>query len=286
MIPAVYRANFNYLLRHPWQLALAVLGISVGVAVIVAVDLANDSSRKAFLLSMDAVTGEATHQIIGGRRGIDESLYVELRVRHGFRSIAPVVEGSVAVNENSLQVLGVDLFAEQEMRAFSRRLATGASSQNGPARSFFRDMLTQPGAVMLSETTASALGIGTGERFDLVASGRTHSALLLGTFAEGTTTGLDNLITTDIATAQSWFNRPGRLSRIDVRLADSDVGLQQRLETLLPADVTLLSAAARTQTTAWILRSEGWGELGVLDQAMDYAGRALASSVVDFELLT
>ena len=57
MIPALYRTNISYLLRHPWQLALAVLGIAIGVAVIVAVDLANESSRKAFLLSMDTVTG-------------------------------------------------------------------------------------------------------------------------------------------------------------------------------------------------------------------------------------
>jgi hypothetical protein len=73
MIPVTYRASFSYLLRHPWQLALALLGISVGVAVIVAVDLANASARKAFLLSMDTITGEATHQIIGGPRGVGPS---------------------------------------------------------------------------------------------------------------------------------------------------------------------------------------------------------------------
>ena len=49
-MPVLYRASFGYLLRHPWQLALALLGICIGVAVIVAVDLANESSRKAFLL--------------------------------------------------------------------------------------------------------------------------------------------------------------------------------------------------------------------------------------------
>ncbi|MDH3616846.1 MAG: FtsX-like permease family protein, partial [Gammaproteobacteria bacterium] len=249
MIPIIYRANLNYLLRHPWQLALAVLGISIGVAVIVAVDLANDSSRRAFLLSMDAVTGEATHQIIGGPRGIDEGLYVELRVRHAIRSIAPVVEGYVAVDETSLQVLGVDLFAEREMRAFSRHLAAEASSDTATARSVFREMLTKPGAVIMSGSTASALGISPGDRFDVLAAGKTRSALLLGTYSNGTATGLDELVTTDIATAQAWFGRPNRLSRIDVRLADGDVESRERLETLLPADVTLLSAAARTRTT-------------------------------------
>ena len=70
MIPVTLRANFGYLLRHPLQLALALLGIGIGVAVIVAVDLANASARKAFLMSMDAITGEATHQVIGGPLGV------------------------------------------------------------------------------------------------------------------------------------------------------------------------------------------------------------------------
>ena len=64
--PTLYKASFGYLLKHPWQLGLALLGIAIGVAVMVAVDLANSSSRRAFLLSMDTLNGQATHQILGG----------------------------------------------------------------------------------------------------------------------------------------------------------------------------------------------------------------------------
>ncbi len=228
MTPSLYRANSNYLLRHPWQLALAVLGISIGVAVIVAVDLANSSSRKAFLLSMDTVTGQATHQVIGGPRGIDEDFYVALRVEHGIRSIAPVVEGYVTVDERSMQVLGVDLFAEQEMRSFSGELSQTSTSETSggrdTAQSFFRDMLTRPGAVILSQATADSLGIAVGERFNVVAGGKQHSALLLGTYAGSENAGLNNLVTADIATAQTWFDLAGKLSRIDVRIGDADDG--------------------------------------------------------------
>ena len=245
MISTLQRANLNYLLRHPWQLALAVLGIAVGVAVIVAVDLANSSSRKAFLLSMDTVTGKATHQIIGGPRGLDENLYTSLRVTHGIRSIAPVVDGNVVVGDTSLQVLGVDLFAEQEMRAFSARV----SSDNGDAQTFFRDMLTTPGAVIMSRGTAAALGIEAGERFTVAAGGKRYPAVLLGTYINEAAAGLDNFVTADIATAQAWFELPGRLTRIDVRISDEDPELQQRLEAVLPDDTTLLASAARTRTT-------------------------------------
>ncbi|MBU2676378.1 MAG: ABC transporter permease, partial [Gammaproteobacteria bacterium] len=246
MSPTLYRANLNYLLQHPWQLALAMLGIGIGVAVIVAVDLANSSSKKAFLLSMDAVTGQATHQIIGGPRGIDENLYVSLRVEHGIRSTAPVVEGFVTVNESSLQVLGVDLFAEQEMRAFSGEVASGTQA----TQTFFRDMLTRPGAVIMSGNTATALNLSAGDEFFVVAGGKRHSAILLGTYTNDAGAGLDNLMTADIATAQAWFDMAGKLSRIDVRIADGDNDLEDRLVALLPGDTTLLAAAARTRTTA------------------------------------
>ncbi len=217
---------------------------------IVAVDLANSSSRKAFLLSMDAVTGAATHQIIGGPGGIDEQFYVALRVQHGIRNVAPIVEGDVAVQERSLQVLGVDLFAEQEMRAFSRQLAADDAQSGAAAQALFRDMLTKPGAVMMSAATAASLGLVAGDVFDVIADGRKRSALLLGAFENDASAALDNIITTDIATAQAWFGQPTRLSRIDVRIADNDTNRAQALTTLLPADATLLTAAARTRTTA------------------------------------
>src|SRR5690606_25274431 len=112
-MPVLYRSSFGYLTRHPWQLALALVGICTGVAVMVAVDLANESARRAFQSSMDAVNGEATHQVVADPGGIDEALYVALRVRGGLRNIAPVVEGYADVGNKTLHLLGVDMFAER-----------------------------------------------------------------------------------------------------------------------------------------------------------------------------
>ena len=56
-------------MRHPWQSLLMVLGITLGVAVVVAIDLANASASRAFDLSTEAVAGRATHQIDGGPAG-------------------------------------------------------------------------------------------------------------------------------------------------------------------------------------------------------------------------
>jgi putative ABC transport system permease protein len=250
MIPVTWRANFGYLLRHPWQLALALLGIAVGVAVIVAVDLANASARKAFLLSMDAVTGAATHQVVGGPGGIAEKDYVRLRTEHGMRRIAPVIEGSVTVAGIRLQLMGVDLFAEQDMRSFTAE-ATSESTAAGPdGETVIRGFLTEPGAVTMSRGTATLLELEPGDRFEVVADGHLHAAVLLGVFGDADSAGLDRLLMTDIATAQAWLGQRGFISRIDVRVDDGDEAMVRQLESALPDGARLLTAAGRTRTTA------------------------------------
>ena len=253
-MPVLYRASFGYLLRHPWQLALALLGICIGVAVMVAVDLANESSRRAFLLSMDAINGEATHQIIAGPSGVDETVYTKLRVEHGIRSIAPVVSGYIRYNDTTLQVLGVDLFAEREFRNYSmsgrneNSVVNSRATGRNPADVISR-ILTTPGALLTSERTAQMLRLEIEDEFHVMAAGFEHAAVLVGLFAPGQQSRLDNLLITDISSAQQWLGMRGRLTRIDVRIRADDEGLQQLLENILPPDTQLLSAARRTQTT-------------------------------------
>ena len=83
MIPAPSRvtaAAARSLARHPWQLALSLLGIALGVAVVVAIDLASESARRALAIASDGIAGRATHRITGGPRGVPEQLYVDLRL--------------------------------------------------------------------------------------------------------------------------------------------------------------------------------------------------------------
>lgn len=242
MTPLSWRASFAYLFRHPWQLSLSIIGIAIGVAVIIAVDLANESSRKAFLLSMDTVTGAATHQIIGGPRGVDEQVYVDLRVQEGIDRITPVVEGTVNINGASLQVLGVDLFAEQGMRDFT----AGGPGEDSTAP--FRDFLLTSGAAIISGETAAGLGLKPGDDFTLSAAGKQHSGKLVALFGDSESATLDRIITVDIASAQHWLGQYGWLSRIDVRIED-DAALA-RLRSVLPEGIQVLSAAGRTQATA------------------------------------
>ena len=122
-------AGRRHATRQPSQLVLAVLGVALGVAVVVSVDLAGASARRGFELSTRAVTGRVTHQIVGGSAGVPEALYVRLRSA-GFRGLAPIVDGYVALAEatasdsprrgrrRALRLIGVDFFAEGGFRSY------------------------------------------------------------------------------------------------------------------------------------------------------------------------
>ena len=78
--------SLRTLLRHPIQFAIMTLAIALGVAVMVGIDIANASAARAFDLSASAVTGRATHSIVGSAGGVEESLYVRLRTDPEWRN--------------------------------------------------------------------------------------------------------------------------------------------------------------------------------------------------------
>ena len=116
--------SLRSLLRHPIQFAIMTLGIALGVAVMVGIDIANASAERAFDLSTSAVTGRATHAIVGSGQGVDESLYIHLRTEPEWREkieSAPLVITYVVspqLDEIPFTLLGIDPFAEGPFRSY------------------------------------------------------------------------------------------------------------------------------------------------------------------------
>jgi putative ABC transport system permease protein len=238
MMPTLRAASLRHLLRHPAQLALALIGLTLGVGTMVAVDVATASSQRAFELSQQAVNGAATHQITGGPRGIDERLYTQLRMHAGAGSplrLAPLVVGYVTVGERAMQLLGVDPFAAAELAGGRRDGVDG-----------LRRWFSEPGTVVMSAATADQLGLAINSGFDVAVGGVRQRATLIGRITDAGP-GFDAVLLTDIAQAQEWLGASGRLSRIDVRLAEGAAGaaLLARLRAQLPADLELHATRAQ-----------------------------------------
>ncbi|WP_029214835.1 FtsX-like permease family protein [Kallotenue papyrolyticum] len=246
--------SLRYLLRHPWQVGLSILGVALGVAVVIAIDLANGSARAAFQLSTETVTGRATHQIVGAAQGLDETLYRELLLRGLGVPLAPVVEGYAQAADRqlgTLRIFGIDPFAETAFRS----LLGGAQSGDD-----LTPLLAEPATTLISTQTAQRAGLGVGDELPIVVDGERKALRIVGILEpqdDASRRGLDGLLIMDIATAQETLGRVGRLSRIDLLLPEGAAGeaLAQRLAAWLPPGVTLERAAARTQSVEQLGRA-------------------------------
>lgn len=247
------RASLRHLTRHPAQLALALVGLTLGVGTIVAVDVATASSRRAFELSLGAVNGAATQQLTGGPQGIDEALYVQLRTQPlgggggAPAHFAPVVNGYVTIGDRLLELIGVDPFASAELAADG---SAGAPAPGIRTRAAARGWFGAAGSVVMGAATAAQLSLKEGEDFELTVGGVRHRALLAGTIGPSGA-GADALVLTDIAQAQEWLGATGKLSRIDARLPPGAAGaaLEQALRARLPPEVTIEATRARARET-------------------------------------
>ena len=249
---------WRYLIRHPWQTILMVLGITLGVAVVVAVDLANASASRAFSLSTASITGNATHQIIAGPGGLDTEVYTQLRVEGFPAPSAPVISAYVTspqLGERPMQLLGVDPFVEAPFRDY---LGDNASAPRASDAATLRDFLTQPGAILITNQLAERYGLEACDTPDqdpacqitVLANGVSRPAFIAGLLEPSdslSARALGGMLLADISTAQDLSGRGQKLDRIDLILSpENEAALIAQLEKYLPASARLQSVSSRS----------------------------------------
>ncbi len=250
----VFRLAWRNGLRRPMQSLFFVLGVAIGVAMIVAIDLANGSAQRAFELGAETVAGRATHQIQGGPGGMDEQIYTALRTQAGYRTSAPVVEDYVtapALDSQPMRLFGIDPFAEAPFRSY---LAPGGEAQ-APTADFLAELMARPNTVLLSSDVAARYGLRTGDSFEVRYGAGAQTLTVAGLLEpsdELSRRALDGLLVSDIATAQEILGRVGKLDRIDLILpaGEAEAAALARIQAVLPTSVRVDPAAARQGTVA------------------------------------
>ena len=240
----LWRLAWRRFQQRSIQYFLCLLGVALGVAMLVSIDLANGSAQRAFELSTDAIAGHTTHRIVAvAPSGVDESLYRKLRTDIGFQNSAPIVEGYGVVQElggQPLRIVGIDLFAEAPFRDYFEAKDTAAGLES------LQLFLTEPNAVVIAQDVAEQYGVKLGDRITLDFSGRQVKARLVGVLnpENGVTRrALSSLMFTDIASAQEMLDMGGHLSHIDL-IAQQESDLEQ-LAPILSTGIHIEPAAAK-----------------------------------------
>lgn len=238
------KIGWRSLVRSPWQSLLMILGIMLGVAVVVAIDLANESANAAFALSTESITGKATHQISQNPDGLNENDYAVLRRAELPYPSAPLLREYVTVHQLDdlpFQLLGIDPFAEAPFRNYLS--GEKGNIDLGGLYSF----LTTPGGVLLSDDLARRYKLSEGDILDLSIGGQQRTAEIVGLVEPAddlSRRALNGIILADIATAQELTGRIGKIDQIDLILpAESDNALEQ-IRTLLHSSAAVIQPVA------------------------------------------
>ncbi|MBX9964384.1 MAG: ABC transporter permease [Burkholderiales bacterium] len=195
------------ILQHPGRSLLCVVAIALGVALGFAVQLINGSAISEFTRAAQTLAGKADVTVRGPRQGFDESIYVDLARRDGVALASPALEVDAKLpgREEPLRVIGLDVFRAGRLQP--ALFAEGA------------DLLDSLRAdtVFLSPAAMGWLGVKPGDTLTVQSGLARH-----GLHVAGALTGeasLGRVAVMDIGAAQTLFDRIGRVSRVDLRLA-------------------------------------------------------------------
>jgi len=241
-------SSWRYMLGQPWQSALAVLGIALGVAVVVAIDLTQASARRAFDHATTGLAGSATHRITASGGMLDESVYTRLRRQGVTRAAAPILEARItleAAEGRRIRLLGVDPIAEAGLRAVWFVAGDAPVTQ----------LMTEPGTALISTTLAERLAPPAREALRVRAGSRRATLEVLGVIDEQRRTASlhsDDLVLVDIATAQELLEAAGKLSRIELRI---DPAQAAAIAERLPPGVVIESIEAHRESLAEMTRA-------------------------------
>ena len=228
---------------------LTVLGVALGVASVVCIQILNRSSLAAFRGSIEAVSGEADFTILSRTPTLSETLYPKVLGAAGVAAAWPLCRLDVALADSAgifLEVLGIDFFAPVRMPWEGERGEDWS-------------ILDQPGWAAVTPQLAKEMGWIVGDRFQVSSGSRsvklTVSALV--DFRRLTPFASSRLVVMDISQVQSLFARSGEIDQIDVRLdpAANPAEVVADLRLRLGPSVQILTPEQRESTASDLLEA-------------------------------
>lgn len=262
------------------QIVLAVSGICLGVAAMVAVDLVNRSVLESCEDSIDQATGRAVLQVTGADSGFPEEILERIQQLPGVEYAVPVVEaiGSLASGEGErpLVILGIDVLQDHHIRSYS---ITDDSAEIPDPLLF----LAKRDSILLTKTLAAETGIGLDQeiRVETVAGLKTFKVRgLLNPEGPARVAGGDIAIM-DYYAAQMAFGKEGRLDRIDISLLPGRdfAAMKTDIERLLPPGYDVDTPAGRTRQVE-ILLNRFRSSLGLVGWMALFVGMYLIYNTV------
>ena len=177
-VPLLLKFSVRHLIRQGWQTILLIIGILLGVAVVIAIDYANESSKKAISLSSQSITGKATHQILASGSGIPEAFFAEMMRTSVFKEASPIIEGFVNViefDQQAILILGIDPLLDFPFRQYY------GSGDNQLSQ--LVAIISEPNSGIIAKDLAEEYNLSLGDEINYVFEGKPGKIKIVGLIA-------------------------------------------------------------------------------------------------------
>jgi putative ABC transport system permease protein len=198
--------------RHRLLALCNVLSIALGIAVYLAIRIANASSTQSFQASVDLVAGKAHLEIRGD---VDERLWPEIARQPGIEAVTGVVEALATVRDRPgeyLRLTGIDVISGEAFSTFAFRADAG---DYDAARWF-----STPGGVAVTADFAQRCQLQVDSRLPILINGQPAELTVLAILGERGAPVESRFAVMDLGWLQELLHRPGRLGGLQLRLRE------------------------------------------------------------------
>ncbi len=245
-----YRLMVRPLFREPVRTALTVFAVALGVAVVLAIDLAGNAAAGSFRSSMETLAGDNDLEITASG-GIPETLMGTLVALPYPLRISPRIEdyASIVETKQSFPLIGLDFISEASSHAAS---ASGIAGVADSAEALKH--LGESNSILVG----ASLGRKPSYQIPLLINDRVLTCTVRGVFPDAD--GNEAAIVMDLAAAQRALARFGRLDRILIKVPPAPAleEWQQRIRTVLPPGVEVQPQGTGTHENRQMLAAFRW----------------------------
>ena len=220
-------------LRDPFRMIITILGVAIGVAVFLSIQLANRQTLRSFEESIDLVLGRADAIVHAEGMAFDEKYFQELSHVRKLVKFYPVIEGyGVELKTGQVvEILGTDLLQDSGIRDFS--IKTLEKDLKG-----LLPLIMDPKGIVLPEKFIPGTNFKPGDKINFLING-IEKTFNVNAILEnkGLARALNgNFALMDIAAAQWAFGRIGKLDRIDIEFKRKEnfASMREKLSEVLP----------------------------------------------------
>ena len=244
-----YRLMVRPLLREPVRMVLTTLAVALGVAVVLAMELAGNAATGSFHSSMETLAGGYALEITA-TGGIPETVVGVLERQPWPLTVSPRLEDflTIADSKHTLPLVGMDMIREGD-----RYQQSGSPQGTGPAVADVVKEMQKPTSVWVGRSLRKKAG----EQLEAIVNDRSYWFTVIGTYDDA---GNDGAIVMDLAGAEKLLSREGKLDRILVKIPDhASVGeWETRISERLPAGVQVHAQGTETEENRKMLAAFRW----------------------------